>query len=126
MAGKTDGMEELTPRDETDLEEIIATAAAESVPLAVEGEGSKRDFGHTVQAERRLSMTALRGVSLYEPAELVLTAGAGTPLREIQALLEQQSQQLAFEPADYGRILGGPGGQGTLGGVVAVNASGPR
>ncbi len=119
-------MEELTPRDEADLEEVIATAAAESVPLAVEGEGSKRDFGHAVQAERRLSMTALRGVSLYEPAELVLTAGAGTPLREIQALLEQQSQQLAFEPADYGRILGGPGGQGTLGGVAAVNASGPR
>ncbi len=119
-------MEELAPRDEADLEEAIAAAVAEGAPLAVEGEGSKRGLGHEVAARRRLAMTALRGVSLYEPAELVLTAGAGTPLREIQGLLDQQGQQLAFEPADYGLILGGPAGRGTLGGAVAINASGPR
>ncbi len=119
-------MEVLTPRDEADLEEAVAAAVREGAGLAVEGEGSKRGFGHAVEARRRLSTAALRGVSLYEPAELVLTAGAGTPLREIQGLLDQQGQQLAFEPADYGRILGGPAGRGTLGGAVAVNASGPR
>ena len=119
-------MEELAPRDEAELEEAIAGAVAGGVPLAVEGEGSKRGFGHAVEARRRLTTAALRGVSLYEPAELVLTAGAGTPLREIQGLLDQQGQQLAFEPADYGAVLGGPAGRGTLGGAVAVNASGPR
>ncbi len=119
-------MEELAPRDEAELEEAIAGAVAGGVALAVEGEGSKRGFGHAVEARRRLTTAALRGVSLYEPAELVLTAGAGTPLREIQGLLDQQGQQLAFEPADYGLILGGPAGRGTLGGAVAVNASGPR
>ena len=119
-------MEELAPRDEAELEEAIAGAVAGGVPLAVEGEGSKRGFGHAVEARRRLTTAALRGVSLYEPAELVLTAGAGTPLREIQGLLDQQGQQLAFEPLDYGLILGGPAGRGTLGGAVAVNASGPR
>ena len=119
-------MEELAPRDEAELEEAIAWAAAHEVPLAVEGEGSKRGFGHAVEAGRRLTTAAMRGVSLYEPAELVLTAGAGTPLREIQGLLDQQGQQLAFEPADYGVILGGPAGRGTIGGAVAVNASGPR
>ncbi|MCY3755407.1 MAG: glycolate oxidase subunit GlcE [Alphaproteobacteria bacterium] len=119
-------MEELAPRDEAELEEAIAWAVAREVPLAVEGEGSKRGFGHVVEAGRRLTTAAMRGVSLYEPAELVLTAGAGTPLREIQGLLDQQGQQLAFEPADYGAILGGPAGRGTLGGAVAINASGPR
>lgn len=119
-------MEELAPRDEAELEEAIAGAVAREVPLAVEGEGSKRGFGHAVEAGRRLTAAAMRGVSLYEPAELVLTAGAGTPLREIQGLLDQQGQQLAFEPADYGRILGGPPGRGTIGGAVAINASGPR
>ena len=119
-------MEELAPRDEAELEEAVAWAAAHEVPLAVEGEGSKRGFGHAVEAGRRLTTAAMRGVSLYEPAELVLTAGAGTPLREIQGLLDQQGQQLAFEPADYGVILGGPAGRGTIGGAVAVNASGPR
>lgn len=119
-------MEELAPRDEAELEEAIAAAVADESALAVEGEGSKRGFGHAVEAGRRLTTAAMRGVSLYEPAELVLTAGAGTPLREIQGLLDQQGQQLAFEPADYGLILGGPAGRGTIGGAVAVNASGPR
>ena len=119
-------MEELTPRDEADLEEAIAAAVAEGTALAVEGEGSKRGFGHAVEARRRLSTAAMRGVSLYEPAELVLTAAAGTPLREIGGLLDQQGQQLAFEPADYGLILGGPADRGTIGGAIAINASGPR
>jgi len=119
-------MEELAPRDEADLEEAIAAAVAEGSALAVEGEGSKRGFGHAVEARRRLSTAAMRGISLYEPAELVLTAGAGTPLREIQGLLDQQGQQLAFEPADYGLILGGPADRGTIGGAIAINASGPR
>ena len=119
-------MDLLAPRDEADLEAAVAAAAAEGSALAVEGEGSKRGFGHPVEARRRLSTAALSGVSLYEPAELVLAAGAGTPLREIQGLLDRQGQQLAFEPADYGLILGGPAGRGTLGGAVAVNASGPR
>jgi len=119
-------MDVLAPRDEADLEEAIAAAVAEGSALAVEGEGSKRGFGHAVEARRRLSTAAMRGISLYEPAELVLTAGAGTPLREIQGLLDQQGQQLAFEPADYGLILGGPADRGTIGGAIAINASGPR
>ncbi len=119
-------MDVLAPRDEADLEEAIAAAVAEGSTLVVEGEGSKRGFGHAVEARRRLSTAAMRRVSLYEPAELVLTAGAGTPLREIQGLLDQQGQQLAFEPADYGLILGGPAGRGTIGGAIAINASGPR
>ncbi len=119
-------MDVLAPWDEADLVEAIAAAVAGGSALAVEGEGSKRGFGHAIEARRRLSTAAMRGVSLYEPAELVLTAGAGTPLREIQGLLDQQGQQLAFEPADYGLILGGPAGRGTIGGAIAVNASGPR
>ena len=119
-------MDVLAPRDEADLVEAIAAAVAEGSALAVEGEGSKRGFGHAIEARRRLSTAAMRGVSLYEPAELVLTAGAGTPLREIQGLLDQQGQQLAFEPADYGLILGGPADRGTIGGAIAINASGPR
>lgn len=119
-------MDVLAPRDEADLVEAIAAAVAGGSALAVEGEGSKRGFGHAIEARRRLSTAAMRGVSLYEPAELVLTAGAGTPLREIQGLLDQQGQQLAFEPADYGLILGGAADRGTIGGAIAINASGPR
>ena len=120
-------MEALAPGDEAELIEAVASALAEGYALAVEGEGSKRGFGHEPDRPvRRLTTAALSGVSLYEPSELVLTAGAGAPLREIEALLDRQGQQLAFEPPDFGRILGGPGGRGTLGGTFAINASGPR
>jgi glycolate oxidase FAD binding subunit len=71
-------------------------------------------------------MSGLSGISLYEPEELVLTAAAGTPLAEIDALLSKQNQQLAFEPADFGRLFGGAPERQTIGGVIAGNIAGPR
>jgi glycolate oxidase FAD binding subunit len=55
-----------------------------------------------------------------------LSARAGTKLAEIDALLEKNNQELAFEPADYGPLLGAEAGQASLGGVIATNLSGPR
>ena len=71
-------------------------------------------------------MTAMSGVTLYEPDELVLSAKAGTPIAEIEALLAQNNQRLEFEPIDYGPLHGQPSGGGTIGGVIACNLSGPR
>ena len=51
---------------------------------------------------------------------------AGTPIAEIETLLEKNNQELAFEPIDYGPLLGGEAGRGTLGGAIAANLSGPR
>ena len=53
-----------------------------------------------------LDLSALSGVTLYEPAELVLSAKAGTPLAEIEALVAENGQQLAFEPMDFGPLFG--------------------
>ena len=66
------------------------------------------------------------GITLYEPEELVLSARAGTPLAEIEALLAEHRQELAFEPMDYGPLLGGEAGRGTIGGTLMANLSGPR
>ena len=65
-------------------------------------------------------------VTLYEPEELVLSARAGTPLAEIETLLEKNNQQLGFEPMDYGPVFGEKPGQGSIGGTIAANLSGPR
>src|SRR3546814_3702339 len=50
---------------------------------------------------------AIAGVVDYDPAELVLTVRPGTPLAEVEALVAERGQMLAFDPSDPGPILGG-------------------
>ncbi len=106
--------------------DVVAWAAAEERPLEIVGHASKRGIGRPVQAEHTLDLSALTGVTLYEPEELVLSARAGTPLSEIEMLLQDHGQMLAFEPMDFGPLFGHARGRGTIGGVLAANASGPR
>jgi len=116
----------LTPCDGDEGGSGIQWALAEGKTLEVVGHGSKRTIGRAAQWDLTLDLSALAGVMLYEPAELVLSARAGTPLAEIEALLAPNNQQLAFEPMDYSAVLGEPAGRGTLGGALAANLSGPR
>jgi glycolate oxidase FAD binding subunit len=69
-----------------------------------------------MQVAATLDLSGFTGIQLYEPEELILEAGAGTPLAEIEKAVAAHGQMLAFEP---------PGG-GTLGGMAACNLSGPR
>lgn len=85
--------------------------------LCIRGSGSKDFLGGPMQGEV-LSTAALRGISSYEPSELVITARAGTPLSELEAALAEKGQCLAFEPP---RFEGG----GTVGGLVAAGLAGP-
>lgn len=112
----------LKPGSETELSEIIAGADA---PLEIIGTGTKRGLGRPVQASATLDMSSFAGVIAYEPEELILEVGAGTPLAEVEALIGAKGQQLAFEPPDWSALLGSPHG-GTVGGLVACNLSGPR
>jgi len=116
----------LKPRDARDVEEAVRWAVSEDKRLELVGQGSKRGIGRPSQTDLTLDLSGLTGVTLYEPAELVLSARAGTPIAEIEALLEKNNQQLEFEPADYGPLLGVAAGQGTIGGVLAANLAGPR
>jgi glycolate oxidase FAD binding subunit len=116
----------LKPRDAQEVEEVVRWALGEDRPLEVVGQGSKRAIGRPSQTDITLDMSGLSGVTLYEPAELVLSAKAGTPLAEIEKLLADNNQELGFEPVDYGPLLGGEAGQGTIGGAIAANLSGPR
>jgi glycolate oxidase FAD binding subunit len=118
--------ETFKPARLADLEQVVAWAVAEEQPLEVLGRGSKRAFGRPVEAAARLELDALSGVDMYEPEELVMSAGAGTPLIEIEAMLAERQQELAFEPADYGPLLGAPANAGSIGGTFACNLAGPR
>ena len=117
--------ESLAPADADDLADAVRWAVAGEHPLEVVAGGSKRALGRPVQSAATLSLAAFDGIVDYEPSELVLTAGAATPLATIQAAIEAERQMLAFEPADYGPLLGAAE-PATLGGALACNLSGPR
>ncbi|MGC2856400.1 glycolate oxidase subunit GlcE [Novispirillum sp. DQ9] len=114
------------PSTEAELAEVVAWAADCRNTLALRGSGSKQALGRPVEADHVLDLGGLSGITEYVPAELMLTARAGTPMEDIRAALAEKGQHLAFEPPDLRPLLGGTGGEGTLGGVVSCNLGGPR
>src|SRR5438034_7708920 len=114
------------PSDLSELRDAVAEALAAEEPVEVVGGGSKRALGRPVQAAHTLDLSRLSGIRDYAPSELVLTAGAATPLAEIERVLAEHNQILAFEPPGWGGLLGVEDAAPTLGGVLACNLSGPR
>ena len=82
----------LKPRDAKEVEEAVQWALGNSRALEVVGHGSKRGIGRAAQWDMSLDLSGLSGVTLYEPEELVLSAGAGTPVAEIEALLAKRER----------------------------------
>jgi glycolate oxidase FAD binding subunit len=113
----------LEPRTAAELAAAVKESAG---PLEILGGGSKRGLGRPINSGERLDLSRLSGITLYEPEELVLTAGCGTRLSEIEQVLAARKQMLAFEPPDLGPLYGRPAGEGTLGGLLACNLAGPR
>ena len=105
------------------LTEQIRTAAAERRSLRIRGGGTKDFYGHVLQGEL-LDTRGLNGILSYEPSELVVTVGAGTPLNELEALLAGHGQCLAFEPPHFSWSTA-EGRVATIGGMVAAGLSGP-
>ena len=87
------------------------------MPLRIRGGGSKDFYGEPPQGEV-LATAPLAGITSYEPTELVVTVGAGTPLAELEAVLAERGQCLPFEPPHFD-------GGATVGGLVASGLSGP-
>jgi glycolate oxidase FAD binding subunit len=115
----------IAPVDEAGIIAAVQAARAAREPLAIEGQGSKRGMLRPVQAARSLSTRGLTGVTLYRPAELIISARAGTPLAEIEATLAEKGQQLIAE-SPYLNGVFGTTAPPSIGGVVAANLSGPR
>ncbi|WP_258909205.1 glycolate oxidase subunit GlcE [Pseudomonas putida] len=100
------------------LLEQVNQALNQGTPLRIQGSNSKAMLGSPVAGEV-LDTRSHRGIVSYDPTELVLTARAGTPLREIEAALHEAGQMLPCEPPHLGP-------EATLGGMVAAGLSGPR
>jgi glycolate oxidase FAD binding subunit len=102
----------------SDWSERIRAASADGRALRIRGGGTKDWYGQALEGEI-LDTRAHRGIIAYDPAELVITARAGTPLVEIEAALAANGQMLAFEPPHFGA-------QATFGGCIAAGIAGPR
>ncbi|WP_211875479.1 glycolate oxidase subunit GlcE [Plastoroseomonas arctica] len=111
----------LTPDTESALAALVAAADA---PFAIEGQGTKRAMLRPVQAAATISTRNLTGITLHRPTELIISARAGTPVAEVEAMLATKGQMLIAEPPSYAGIFGA--GNATIGGAVAAGISGPR
>src|SRR3954454_10976806 len=119
-------MSRFTPADLNELRDAVAEALAAEEPLEVVAGGSKRAVDPPLQTPHLLDLSGLAGIRDYAPSELVLTAGAATPIAEIERALGEAGQMLAFEPPDWRGLFGSVDTSPTLGGVLACNLSGPR
>lgn len=100
-----------------ELGERVIAASNSGQPLIIKGGGSKQFYGRNVTGEV-INIRSCSGIIAYEPTELVITAYAGTPIREIENTLAERGQMLPFEPPGFGDYA-------TLGGTVACGLSGP-
>jgi glycolate oxidase FAD binding subunit len=100
------------------FKEQVLSASADKRALRIRGGGTKDWYGQRIEGEI-LDTSSHSGIVDYEPTELVITARCGTPLAEIEAVLAEHNQMLAFEPPHFGEGA-------TVGGAVAAGLSGPR
>lgn len=115
----------LLPASEMEATDLIRDHADARQALAIIGGNTRSGFGNEVEAEACLSSRAMSGIAAYNPAEMVMTVQAGTPVAEVEAALSAANQMMAFEPVDHRAVMGTVG-EPTIGGVFAANVSGPR
>jgi glycolate oxidase FAD binding subunit len=108
------------------LQQQVQVACKRATALRIVGGNSKAFYGRTddhLLSAQTLDVSGHCGVLSYEPTELVITARAGTPLAEIEKLLDEHGQMLPFEPPAFAQDATAGA---TIGGTIACNLSGPR
>jgi glycolate oxidase FAD binding subunit len=105
------------PESAQELAQALALSAREGLAVCPRGRGTKLGYANP-PARLDLLVETGRIDALVEHAagDLVVTAGAGMRLADLQSAVAREGQMLALDPPE----------DGTLGGTVAANASGPR
>ncbi len=116
------------PTSVQEVADILRSAAADGVPVTPVGvgrpggaapDGPKPGGSNAGIAESGivLSTRRLNGLEIYEPADLTVTAAAGTTLGELAAAVAEHDQWAPFDPPH--------GPKRTLGALVATGEGGP-
>jgi glycolate oxidase FAD binding subunit len=114
------------PRDQRDVCDAVADAGEHGYALEIIGGGSKRGVGAPGRGGTPLSMAGMTRIIDYDPAELVLTLEPGALLSDVEAMLRDKNQMLAFDPWDFAETVGGQTARSTIGGVIGAGIAGSR
>ena len=101
-----------------ELHQRVQQAHQTAQPVSIVGGNSKAFYGRHVEAEK-ISLREHQGIISYEPTELVMHCRSGTLLRDVEKILDENNQCLAFDPPHFGDTA-------TVGGMVACGFAGPR
>jgi len=114
------------PSSREEISRIIKECYKKNIPVEISGLKSKKNIGRNFQSEKTLDLSNYSGIIEYKPEELYIKVKCGTPIKDIIIELDKNNQQLAFEPVDFGPLFLGKKNEGSIGGVVSCNFSGPR
>ena len=116
----------IKPNTVEEILEVVKWANSKLQSLDILGLGSKTTLGRKIKTQNTLHLKNLSGIVEYQPSELVITAKAATPITKVNKILKKNNQFLAFEPPDFGLLLGHEPNFGSVGGVISCNLAGPR
>ena len=115
-------MADTVPLTDHDISEALCDqvrqADRDRTPLRIVGGNTKAFYGRAIDGQE-LSTREHRGISHYDPVELIVSVRSGTPLAELEAALDAEGQRLPCEPPHFGASA-------TVGGMIACGLSGPR
>jgi len=97
------------------VEEAVRAAVADADTVVPVGSGTHFEVGGPVPDGTPVRAPA--GIVAYDPAELTVTAYAGTTVADVDAALGAHGQECVLDPRDQ---------RATLGGVLAVGLTGHR
>ena len=114
------------PKDEAEVSDLIRELYKKDTPTEIIGNNSKSFIGNKTQSANTTSLSKISGIIDYRPEELYIKVKACTPINEIEKVLSENSQELAFEPIDFGYIIDGKSNKGTIAGYLSCNYAGSR
>ncbi|OQO90908.1 dehydrogenase [Saccharomonospora piscinae] len=103
----------------TGLREASEALSEQGGTVEIRGAGTAAGWADPPRpATTVLDTRGLTGIAAYNPADMTVAVGAGTPLRDLAAELAAYGQRVAFDPARAARGA-------TVGGLVATADAGP-
>ena len=114
------------PKNESEVSELIKDLYKNDSPTEIIGHNSKSFIGNKAQSANTMSLSKLTGIIDYRPEELYIKVKACTPIEEVEKILDENNQELAFEPIDFGYIKNGVSNKGTVAGYLSCNYAGSR